>query len=634
MSKQSSDVFPPFIPGLRDVRFIEGATALSSDVRLATSNVLPFMRKTMRSVFSSAGIRVVANKKRFVINVNVVGPDELDFSGVPEELREDYYEVDIVDNEVTVRAASQQGSIWGSQTFAHIYSGLGTEAVIPNCRIRDWPHAAVRGVFFESCWGMESLGPEDWGAVMDRLIRSKLNTFGLTLVGSVQNPDRPGLTDIALAKVEGMDALSTPVTLRYYSPQKKDWVEEPTLPRVFEMDTLSNIFSLAREKGLNTVIGVNLPSFARVVGGGAPDEDGFSISDSGLRDKFLKLLDYAAEKCMHRQNPYFLLSLGGFVSDDERKGFVPAAAAVGEWLQWLVPQLQERGLGRLVLWGDEFSGGQAVGDWDDLKKLDPADWTLGCRHGTEGVEVEELQAAGVEIWNVAQACTSNWSRYETCYDAVREIGEIGRTHTKYAQITDAIYDPAWVDHGQLLACYSWNPESAVDMKGLLEQGIKARFGAFAESYAMGMQKLTQCLEEHPALAFCFHRPDDDSDAGRNFPESALSALRDMPGAVDQLKAAVALSKQTRELFADIARRPKDELNDFMAKAAGSLAGEAARIEAVAGCFAVLLAGGTVAAARKPLLAGMKAMEKFKPRFLVPAALANLTPLLNYLDAKS
>jgi hypothetical protein len=47
---------------------------------------------------------------------------------------------------------------------------------------------------------------------------------------------------------------------------------------------------------------------------------------------------------------------------------------------------------------------------------------------------------------------------------------------------------------------------------------------------------------------------------------------------------------------------------------------------------VLLDGGAKSKARKALVAGMKVMEKQKPRFLVPAALANLSPLLQYLDA--
>jgi hypothetical protein len=633
MSSKTTDVFPPMIPAIRDVRFIEGETELSSDVRLATSNVLPFMRKTMRSVFSSAGIRVVANKKRFVINVNVVETDELDFTGVPEELREDYYEVDIIDNEVTVRTGSQQGAIWGSQTFAHIYKGLGNNAVIPNCRVRDWAHATVRGVFFETCWGMESMGPEDWGAVMDRLIRSKLNTFGLTLVGSVCRPDVPGLVQIALPNIEGFEELNCPVTLRYFSPQKRKWIEEPTLPRIYEMDTVGNVFSLAREKGLKPVIGLNLPGFSRMVAG---DADILSVNDDKLKEKLQILLDYAADKCMHKRNPYFLLSLDGFVSDKEQKAFASSTKDVAKMLEWLLPNLAERGLGRLALWADNFDGDGAVGAMVDLEKMagggNAEKLVVGVRNGS-CESVAKLESAGVEVWNVARTCTSSWSHYETCHDAVKEIGEEGREHPEYPQIADAMYDPAWIEHGQLLSCYTWNPDSSADMDGLLEQAIQARFHDFADDFSTAQEKLKQAIgdSENSVLGLCFNRTDDAMSA-RNYPESAIEALKKSSNAVSELESAKKLAGEAKDIFIGISDKPKEELNDFMAKAAGSLAGEAARVEALAGCFSVLLDGGAKSKARKALVAGMKVMEKQKPRFLVPAALANLSPLLQYLDA--
>jgi hypothetical protein len=56
-------LLPGVIPRPKKIIVGKGNCDLSKDVRLTTSNVLPLQRKTMRSVFNAAGIKVVANKK-------------------------------------------------------------------------------------------------------------------------------------------------------------------------------------------------------------------------------------------------------------------------------------------------------------------------------------------------------------------------------------------------------------------------------------------------------------------------------------------------------------------------------------------------------------------------------------------
>ena len=128
---------PFFIPSPQQVILQDGVTELSPDVRLATSNVIPYMRKTMRSIFTASAIRVVANKKRFVIQVNIIDESEADWGDVPEVYRRDYYRMDIANNVVTISSPSQVGAIWGVQSFADLYQAGGPDGCIPNCVIRD-----------------------------------------------------------------------------------------------------------------------------------------------------------------------------------------------------------------------------------------------------------------------------------------------------------------------------------------------------------------------------------------------------------------------------------------------------------------------------------------------------------------
>ena len=158
MTATSAD--PPFsgiVPEPQQIRILEGQTELSSDVRLVTNNVLPLQRKGMRGVLTVAGVRVVANKKKFIIEAQVVPADQLDMSGVPERSRGEYYELELRDNRVYIRTAGQPDALWGTQTLAEVYRAAGAGAVIPNMLIRDWPDLPNRGVYVECKWGPDRM---------------------------------------------------------------------------------------------------------------------------------------------------------------------------------------------------------------------------------------------------------------------------------------------------------------------------------------------------------------------------------------------------------------------------------------------------------------------------------------------
>ncbi len=242
------------LPEPRQITLTGGMTELSEDVRLVTSNVLPLYRKTMRTVLASAGIRVVANKKKFIIDIRVEKPEALDLSEVPEAAREEYYEIDLQDNAVIVRTASQLGALWGTHTLAGIYKAKGRGLEIPNLRLLDWPDHLHRATTLDSVWGMERLTPEEWTVVFERLSSVKINAVGLPLDGGRSAATSGSFAEGLITPFADQPEANREGRLSWYTPNLKSWKNEKLLPKfhttdVLAGDYLKQILNMSRENG-------------------------------------------------------------------------------------------------------------------------------------------------------------------------------------------------------------------------------------------------------------------------------------------------------------------------------------------------------------------------------------------------
>ena len=241
------------LPEPRDIQPTGGLADLSEDVRLVTSNVAPLYRKTMRTVLASAGIRVVANKKKFIIDVRVEPAETLSMKDVPAAAREEYYEIDVLDNAVTVRTGTQLGALWGTHTLAGIYKAKARGISIPNMKMRDWPDYTLRGGFVGSLWGMERLLPEEWNFFFERLAAVKLNAVALPLDGGRCPACQEAFGQGVLTPLPEFPEAQKDVVLSWYSPGLKSWRTETFPSRFHGENTLTQILGLARENGLTPI---------------------------------------------------------------------------------------------------------------------------------------------------------------------------------------------------------------------------------------------------------------------------------------------------------------------------------------------------------------------------------------------
>ena len=385
---------PPLLPCPRQMEFVEGTTTLSSDVRLSTRDVLPFIRKSMRGIFSAADIRVVANKKKFIIQVNIVDESEIEMDDIPATARDDSYEMEIIDNLVTIRSASQIGAAWGVQTFADIYTSAGPDVEIPNVKIRDWSCTPLRGVTLPCNPALERMRYDEFTDFVDRIVRAKCNLLGIDLFNALYSPgpERTLVQDTLLVPVVEEPPEAQMKHYRWRNPETGQEETHEGFPPLIEAQGLTKLFTYVAGKGVALMPGIAFPAKSKVLttlfpelsAKNATGDDAASIcclsSDEG-RAAVNKLIDAIFESGLEEPPPYFKLNLNTLPpTDDPRhwcqcdacKDKTPAQIAT-EFISWFIQSLTSRGINKIVLsQTDAHHAGQILTD-DFLKELASGD---------------------------------------------------------------------------------------------------------------------------------------------------------------------------------------------------------------------------------------------------------------------
>ena len=388
----------PLSPQPREVNILDGTTELCSDVRLATSDVLPFVRKSMRGVLSSAGIRVVANKKKFVVYVNVVSRDQFHLDDLSEEQVNDYYEIDIVDNIVTIRSPAQPGAVWGIQTYTQIYGLKGPGAEIPNVHIRDWSEKQYRGIYLPATSGIGWMRADEVYAVMDRITREKMNVFAFGVYG--QNISSDGKHRVIDEKLfypyehdeeaeEIINPPYNPYNLKWFSPKYNMWENESFYPRIIENDGIDRIATYARENALYMVPSFHVfvkspllismyPEIAGVGDGGEKSSDICCLTSQQARKRYEELFDVFLEKALPRGSDYFMADLDSVPPLDEgehwcqceecqKKG---ATEILLDFISFTVETLTAKGVSSVVLSSTDGRAQKLIFDSGLLARLE------------------------------------------------------------------------------------------------------------------------------------------------------------------------------------------------------------------------------------------------------------------------
>ncbi len=672
---------PGLFPEPKSVTLTGGNTELSPDVRLVTNNVLPLQRKAMRGVLAEAGVRVVANKKKYVIEAIVEDESAFDLTDVPEAAREEYYQLELRDSVVTLRTPTQMGALWATQTLGAIYKAFAGGYVPPNMTIRDWPVLTSRGIFVEDKWGPDRMKLPDWCLLIDRLSALKLNRLGVGLYGCWGNCRFEGdLTEFLQVPVPGHEELRKEHHLRWYSPDFSRWNDQAYLSPMFEENFLAEVVNYGKEKGVtvmpfvnslghNTLIPRLLPAVSAKEKNGTPRGVGYSIADPATRSFIEGFYGSIIERYFPGGIDYFHIQMDEVWPDNPDPADALRVASpwcqarvsakhtdeenLRDYILWLVSMLTAKGVKHVVMWNDQLTRHMQVLNESFVRQLDKAGlknrlilhWWWYSNEALDATTHVELGAKlGLDGWVAPMTCYFNWMRYDYRRPNIERM--LGMAHAEGASgaVSYAVHDPAYTDHEALLAGYAWSGMDGGSAGELQEKWAEC-FGVGRDAYLGATDAIVKASTEFPALAHTYHYTytyaSQDRPWPRPYPGEALDTLAAMKGAnvPAQLREVAALAKQAAETLNGVLAVPG--LGETPKAAAKSLRAEAARIEGLATVFAFLVelrkskskagAAATCAEVRAQFLESMRVVELGKPTWVVPACMHSLSILLEFLD---
>lgn len=685
MSTRRRYEIPELFPQPKQIILTEGESDLSTDIRLVTSNVLPLQRKAIRSILTAAGVKVVANKKKYVVDATVKTADDFDLNDVPENARQEYYEIEIKGSEIFIRTPFQEGTVWAAQTLASLFRRFQRDNKVPNLVVKDWPSLPVRGVFVENKWGPDRMNVTDWYQAIDALSAVKLNTMGVGLYGCwgscrFEGTDKP--TEFLMVPVQNHEELAAKHYLRWFSPAHDEWKEATYLPFVCEHDFFADIVNYGRERGVNVVPYVNslghntffprmLPELSAKDEDGAPKGTGYCLSNPDVKTFIQDFYGGIIDKYYPNGIDTFHIQL------DEIGDTFPSPEEPtkrhSQWCQcekcaqksreellqqhilWLAKMLVEKGVDKVVLWNDMLTRSMKALTPDFAKQIKDAGldnhliidfWGYNNQTITPEYQPKNATKLNLKTWVTPMTCYYNWSTYNFQLPNIGLMMDIAFKQNAEGAVSYAVHAPSHLDHEAALAGFAWeNCGDKVD--AYAKRWSVAHFDSDAKAFRNATELLREVIQ-NPAYPACLYYQYSYSHANwpRPFPQEPLDKLMQKPQEnLEALQAACQKATEAEAIFVRLCER--EGLDEQERDCIKNLRAEALRMMFVTKAFAWLLdfrhdletGSGTVkkskaeacAALHQELLAILALAEKNFPIYLAPAALAALAPLFAFMS---
>ena len=503
------------IPEPRETSFTGGVADLSEDVRLVTSNVAPLYRKTMRTVLAAAGIRVVANKKKFIIDVRVEKPEVLTLKDVSAVAREEYYEIEVLDNAVTIRTATQIGALWGSHTLAGIYRARTRGVPIPNMKLRDWADYTCRAAYLKSLWGVDRMAPEEWMGFFERLAGAKLNAVGIPMDGGRNHGCPETFSEGVLIPFPEHEACHKEVHLTWFSPGLKSWRHETHFPRFHQENVLAQTLGMARENGLKpfplvsglgerTALPRLLPKMSALGTDGRPTGAAYCLSSPETR-KELEAFYAAVLSAFTALDPvpFFMIHLGtppaaapaakgqtaGAWCECPKCRKKGAAQLIQEHLSWLCEFLVRNKVSQVLICDEQSAAlRQAVFSADFARQLARAKLagavTLVRREGA--AERKKSAALGWRLLATPEIAPATWMDVATFTKNVSSVLTEGFKTGLTGAILEVLWDSPCLGPLETFATFAWRAQQPPRIRSATEivsLHMTKETDKFCEAYA-------------------------------------------------------------------------------------------------------------------------------------------------------
>lgn len=586
-----------FYPQPKQVELGEGISELARDVRLTTINVDPVERKALRLILSDADVHVVANKKDYIIDARVENEAAFPYlENVPEELRQEYYELTIQGSKIFIRTPYQEGIVWAAQTLSTLFHIMFNGYAVPNLLIRDWPSMPLRGIISECNWGNERMSRGDWYQVINAISSFKLNALCLGIYNCVPScrisePQMP--SEFLMTPVSEEPNDTDPRSLsrfRFYNLKYDRWYDRTELPTMFEEDFFSDVLNYGRERGVaiypyfnllssSSLLPTILPALSAKNAKGKPTHASLCLTSSEARETLMDFLGSFLRKYYPKGVKYFHLGLAELndIHAHEEDGGCESpwckcakCKALSEdkrlanFLEYLVKELVARGVEKVVIFSNLL---------DKLKGFRQAVSALLKKASVKGHLIVDFQDCGnetgkkyaavcnpkgfSEAWLSPLGGQGNYANYCECL-AQLDAGLLTLLKNKYQGVmANFQFDPAYLDHLALIGVRTWEgTEVAEDtLADLRLRWAELIFGGMGKRYVNALDQLSHAASQ-PALRLCLPFPYFTIQAATKadamlpaYPADALAALGKHANAAKELSAVSAEAAEAAAFFA-------------------------------------------------------------------------------------
>lgn len=658
---------PELFPRPKSISLLDGMTELSVDVRLITANVYPLQRKSIRAILAEAGVRVIANKKTYIIEARIEEDGEFNFAGVPESCRSDYYEITLNGSEVLIRAQQQRGAVMAACTLASLYRMFINGTQLPNLFIRDWPDMPVRGVMIDTAWGTDRMNLAEWMRTIDQLTVLKFNALGIGIYNCMPESrfeDNGNPAEFFAFPMPERDELKVTHSLSWYSAEKDVWNNDTYQASTVEKEELlGDVLAYAKEKdmmvfpifslfGNNTLFPRVMPETSALDENNKPSEKSFCTYSRDTRVFVTELISSFMEKYYPEGAPFVHVKMDDIhefcgCSKCRMAGHDELAS---DYLLWLTKTLVARNVGKVVFWQDAMVRNPRAMESIFARKLFTAGLkdraVIHWRETANGLSDKKNRPAlgkktGISSWVGPIVCDGCWSLYESKHNSIKDVMDIAMEDKVQGVVGYDLYDPAHIDQVGALANYAWNGPKEMTPQNVLQHWAMAHYGENAQHFENVINTLSK-LSATDTMQACIYSKYAVA-GGEPYPQAALEKLEAMDGSVEKLNDILMTAQQLIEEINELAAT--EHLRDVDTFCLKSLRAEAARICALAEAFAWMLelrqeleAGmimkrmnTSALKARDALCARMKMVERNKQNYLTPAVMHPLSKLLEFIE---
>ena len=525
---------------------------------------------------------------------------------------EQAYRLEVTEKGVTVTGFGAHGLHYGAVTLVQLLQ----TAEVPCCTVLDWPDMGYRGHTMETRLGTDCMEKEDWFAVIDDLAMMKMNHLQLNVYGCwvVQYDGR--VSEYLFLPLDGYPELKTPFKLKYYDPDRKEWVEKDKLPPLYEKGGYGEIIRYGYERGImvhpgfnsyghNTLIPATYPEVSAKDENGEPTLTGYCTANpktyemiynmyDQIIDKYLKpygvdcfdiVLDEVwPEIAQNKEDIYRRRS--PFCKCPQCRDKTPGQLFI-EHTVHQVRHLKEKGMKNVIICCDMLidHGPNGIGDLcqpivDALKEADLMDVVL-VSWWTYADLPEKLMFHSTKPELGLRRVTTPWNGYyHWCaqFNSVRDIYMLAKMAKEEAcegMLSYSSWDKCQDRNNRLLAEYAWGYDNAGTIADVTDRYLRQNFPTKFEQARRAFQLFDYITEERidqpegnssclanyfmlrDRLSYYFYSyVEDDKPYPRIFPGEALQKV--CARREDHVRAMLQVSGMAKEAMAiweDIAKDP-------------------------------------------------------------------------------